>query len=315
MSNTRRTFLLGLSAVAVGLPCVAVELPMGLGLPRPLGAEPSFNPQEVTNTSNIQIGYCSLTWGPDVTQAIKDIGELGYKGVQTGDVIRKAFPDPLRAKAFLATYGTSLVAMSSTVISLDPSVRQKSLDQNLDNARYVLAAGGKYLQLTGTKGAHFSSDDCKREGELLTEVGEQVTKLGLQVALHNHMGSIAQTPEGLDAVLSESDPRYVKLLLDVGHYYLGGGDPSIAIRKYKERLLFLHLKDTSAKPGTSDRDWVELGRGNVDFKVIFAALKGIDFHGWGLVELDAVPSGSNRTPRESALISRKYLIDELRVAV
>jgi len=57
------------------------------------------------------------------------------------------------------------------------------------------------------------------------------------------MGSLSERPEELDQIMSASDPRYVKLELDIAHYLQGGGDPVKAIEKYSDRLLFLHIKD------------------------------------------------------------------------
>ena len=52
--------------------------------------------------------------------------------------------------------------------------------------------------------------------------------------------------------------------------------------------------------------FVELGRGTVDLKGVFAALNEVKFRGWAIVELDAVPDKA-RTPKESAMIARTYL--------
>jgi inosose dehydratase len=52
--------------------------------------------------------------------------------------------------------------------------------------------------------------------------------------------------------------------------------------------------------------FVEVGRGKVDVKGVFAALNEVKFRGWAIVELDAVPDKA-RTPKESAVIARQYL--------
>jgi len=59
---------------------------------------------------------------------------------------------------------------------------------------------------------------------------------------------------------------------------------------------------------------VELGRGTVDLKGVFAALKQVGFTGWAIVELDRVPDPS-RTPKDSAIIARDYLQRELRFTI
>ena len=85
------------------------------------------------------------------------------------------------------------------------------------------------------------------------------------------------------------------------HYQQAGGDPAEAVRRHAGRLLFLHLKDLDASS-----HFVELGRGQVDFKAVFAALDAIGFDGWGVVELDSVTDPA-RTPSDSGAISRRYL--------
>jgi inosose dehydratase len=60
--------------------------------------------------------------------------------------------------------------------------------------------------------------------------------------------------------------------------------------------------------------FVELGRGKVNIPSVFDALHRVDFRGWAIVELDAVPDKA-RTPRESALMSKKYLEEKIGVQV
>jgi inosose dehydratase len=130
------------------------------------------------------------------------------------------------------------------------------------------------------------------------------------------MNSLGERPDEVAPILDASDPRYVKLLLDVAHYKQGGGDPVKAVRDYAERLIFLHIKDVeSPVPGASgdlsrSYRFVELGRGAVDLKGVFAALADVRFRGWAIVELDRVPE-PGRTPKESALMNKKYLEEQL----
>src|SRR5262249_5082426 len=135
-------------------------------------------------------------------------------------------------------------------------------------------------------------------------------ELGIPVGYHPHMGSIGERPEHSDRVFAAADPRYVKLLLDVAHYQQGGGDPVEAIRRYRDRLLLLHIKDvesTGPSPATkSTFRFVELGRGRVNIKGTFDALADIGFNGWSIIELDDV-TAPTRTPKESAEISKRYL--------
>jgi inosose dehydratase len=156
--------------------------------------------------------------------------------------------------------------------------------------------------------------DFKALGRLLTAIGKRTADLGIPMAYHNHMRSLGEAPDEVDALMDAADPRYVKLLLDVAHYAQGGGDPAKAIRNYRDRILFLHIKDVeSVKPTAESANpyrFVELGRGRVDLPAVFSALRKIKFSGWAIVELDSVPDKA-RTPKESAIISKKYIEDKL----
>src|SRR5262249_54826502 len=115
----------------------------------------------------------------------------------------------------------------------------------------------------------------------------------------------------VEAVLDAADRQHVRLLFDTAHYQQGGGDPAAAIRRYRDWIAVLHLKDVRDRSGGSDTyQFVELGRGRVDFKAVYAALDEINFNGGGVVELDRVPD-AGRSPRESAEIKRRYLAETL----
>jgi len=90
------------------------------------------------------------------------------------------------------------------------------------------------------------------------------------------------------------------------------------VRLDRDRLLFLHIKDVEDLKAADNRGrayrFVELGRGRVDLPAVFTALRDVKFRGWAVVELDSVPD-QTRTPKESALISKKYLEEKLGMKV
>lgn len=262
---------------------------------------------------NLRAGYASITWDGRDDEAMEQIAAVGYPGIQLRANVLKEYPDPKKLEAALAGHKLILVALSSGGTLLDPAKEKEMLEEHTEHAKYLQAAGGKYLQVIGAgnpKGAaaRWTAADYKRQGHLLTEVGKRAAEYGIQTGFHNHMNTIGQAPEATDAIMDAADPRYVKLELDVAHYLQGGGDPAAAVRKYKRRLLFLHLKDT--KPSSSAHggyEFAELGQGRVDFKALLAALKETHFRGWGIVELDGERPGSTRSPEESARMSKQYL--------
>ena len=264
----------------------------------------------------IQFGYAGITWGSDYMKAIDEIAGAGYRGVQlrSSDGLLDAFGDkPAALRELLVRKRLAFPVFSSGNLSIDPAREQEMLDLHTKHAKFVREAGGLFLQIIDErpKGRPVVADDYKRTGRLLTELGKRVSDAGVTLAYHHHMNSTGEKPPEVAAVLEAADGRYVKLLFDTAHYQQGGGDPASAIRRYADRIAVLHLKDVrNAASEPSGYQFVELGRGRVDFPAVFAALSDIKFKGWGVVELDRVPD-AGRTPKECAEINRRYLVDTL----
>ena len=295
---TRRRFLSDAALATSGLAFTA-------------GLRPAF---AVAPSAVLQFGYAAITWQGQDRQAIEDVAAVGFKGIQLRTSTLPEFGDrPAALKELLAKRGLTMVAFSSGGVRIDPEFEAEDLAIHTKHARFVRDVGGLYLQLTDSRPKRqLQPADYRRLGQLLTEIGKRTAEIGVPVAYHNHMNAIGERPEEVDWVLDATDPRHVKVLLDVAHYQQGGGDPAAAIRKYAERILFLHIKDVeSPLPGhTGDPmrsyRFVELGRGKVDLKAVFAALEAARFKGWAVVELDSVPDQA-RTPRESAVIAKQFL--------
>jgi len=297
---TRRTFLAGLGAATA------------------VATLPSF--AAAGRTSNIRFGYAAITWGNEERQAIGDISAVGFPGIQFRANAVTDFK-PAELKDLLAQHEMTFVALSSGDVSLDqPEAEQ--IARHVANAQFVKDSGGLYLQILDQLTSYtrsVSPDECKRLGRLLTELGKRTADIGIPLGYHNHLNTLSQRPANLDLILENSDPKYVGIELDTAHLVAGGGDPAKAIEKYHDRLLFLHLKDVHDIPAASPKakypfEFLELGRGRVDFPSVFAALEKVKFHGWAVVELDRVPDKS-RTPKESAIISKTYLEQKIGAVV
>jgi inosose dehydratase len=223
-------------------------------------------------------------------------------------------------KEVLDKHHLKMVALSSGTLSIDPAIESSEIDKHVSNAKFLRDAGGMYLQVIDErpKNREITPADCKRLGRLLTELGKRTADLGVPLGYHNHMGAIGQTPEAIEEIMDAVDPRYAKLELDVAHYFQGGGDPAKAVEKYSDRLLFVHLKDVERLPeGTGAKQsyrFVELGRGSVNLPAVLEALQKIKFRGWGIVELDG-ETDKSRTPKESAIINKKYVEEKLGLKV
>jgi len=318
----RREFLRGIGAATaasatLSLPLKSLCAPELLYPPRDLSY---FDTPISPVPGEIHFGYASITWNGDDRQAIEDIATLGFRGIQLRSNVLKEFASAAELRDLLEKHHLKMVALSSGGVRIDPTVERDEIARHTANAKFAHDVGGSYLQVTDErpKDRPISSGDYDRLGKLITEIGKRTADLGISLGYHNHMGTLGQSPDEVDQILQAADPQYAKLELDVAHYFQGGGDPAKAIEKYHDRLLFLHIKDVESLPNAENpkRDYrfVELGRGRVDLPAVFAALQKVNFRGWAIVELDAVPDKS-RTPKECGEISKKYLEEKLKVAV
>jgi len=305
---SRRELIRRLGAAAVGVPFLNAC---------------SLNARQTSAAAQIRFGYAAITWGGNDEQAIDDIASVGFRGIQLRSNAVPKFADrPAALRDLLQSRGLTLVALSSGNLGIDPAVERDEREMHLRHAAFLRQVGGLYLQIIDQRPRDRSGTeaDYKRLGHLLTELGKRTADLGVPISYHHHMGTLGERPEAVRAILDSADPRYVKFQLDTAHYQQGGGDPAQAVRDYADRLLFLHLKDLEAPvPGAREDParsyrFVELGRGKVDFKRVFDELADVKFSGWAIVELDSVPDPA-RSPRESAMISKKYLEDVMRFAI
>jgi inosose dehydratase len=316
--TARREFLAGLGALGV-----AAAFPEGLVSAR----ERLYPPVDLSYFAKpippgpfeLHIGYAAITWGGNDRQAIEDIASSGFKGIQIRSNSVQEFGSGAALKEELDKHHLKMIALSSGNLSIDPGIEKSELEKHVANAKFLRDAGGLYLQIIDErpKDRAIVAADYKRLGMLMTELGKRIADLGVQLGYHNHMGAMGQTPEGVEQIMAAVDPRYAKLELDVAHYFQGGGDPVKAVEKYSDRLLFLHLKDVERLGGAGEiagYRFVELGRGSVDLPGVVNALLKINFRGWGIVELDAVPDKA-RKPKESAIMNKKYVEEKLELKV
>jgi inosose dehydratase len=310
----RREFLGAMSALAAAsaFPCENLLARNLLYPPMDLS---HFDTPITPGPSEIHFGYASITWGGNDRQAIEDIAAVGFRGIQLRSNSIAEFGSPTAVRDFLAQHELKFVALSSGDLLIDSASAKKSIAEHTTHAKFLRDAGGLYLQILDNrpKGRMAISDDYKQLGKTLTELGKRTADIGIPLGYHNHIGSLSERPEELDQIMSASDPRYVKLELDIAHYFQGGGDPVKAIEKYGDRLLFLHIKDVE-RVSKSVYRFVELGRGLVDVPAVFESLSKVGFRGWAVVELDEVPDNAH-SPKEAAAANKEYLQEKLGLTV
>jgi inosose dehydratase len=269
-------------------------------------------PFSVQAKKTYSLGYSSITWSGQDEQAIKEVASLGFKGIQLrANTFAKFGENPAALKALIDQSGLQLCMFSSGSVEIDPAKVDETIAQHVKHATFVKALGGTSIQLTNSlrkKGVKPEDKDLIRLAEVMNEIGAQTKKLGIQATYHNHMDQFGETPEEVDLLVQHMDSSKIKLLLDVAHYFQGGGNPADAVLKYQKVLHSLHVKDVRQ---TEPRyRFVELGQGKVNLEEVFANLDKIKFKGFAIVELDGVPD-PGKTPLSCAQTSKQFLKDTI----
>ena len=263
--------------------------------------------------AGITPGYAAITWGGKDEDAIRDISDVGFKGIQ---LRASAFDTwgskPGELRSLLRQRGLTLAVLSSGNLKYQPEDRQAQLDLHLSHAAFVRDAGGQMLQVIDEKPRNrpVVDDDYARLADMLDTLGERTKAIGVPLVYHHHMNSTGEPPRAIEAIMAEASATAVGLLFDIAHYQQGGGDPVAAIRKYGRAVRVVHLKDVRPRAEAPGYQWVELGRGRVDVKGCVTALRDIGFTGWAIVELDRVVDQGG-TPKASAEANRAFVVNQL----
>ncbi|MGI8637007.1 MAG: sugar phosphate isomerase/epimerase family protein [Segetibacter sp.] len=273
---------------------------------------PLYAKAGVNLVPEMNLAYSAITWGGNDVQAIKDIASLGFKGVQLrSNVLKDYGAKPEELRSLLEQNKLSLPMFSSGNANINTGNDEAVIETHIANAKFVKALGGKNMQITNSsrpKSGTPSTEDLVKYGKLVSEIGKRTADLGVQTNYHNHMGQLGQTPEEVKIILENCDNKSVYFLLDIAHYFQGGGDPVAAFKTYRDRIHALHLKDVrpNAAGDSKAYTFVELGQGKVDLPAFFKTLDDMKFKGWGIVELDGVPD-KEKTPVQCATITKSYL--------
>jgi inosose dehydratase len=134
---------------------------------------------------------------------------------------------------------------------------------------------------------------------LLREAGDRAARRGIRAVVHPHAGGHIEFEDELERVLRETS---LGLCLDTGHALYAGSDPAALIRRYRSRLVHLHLKDILPGPRPPNfwdavraGAFCPIGDGQLELDEIRDALGS--YGGFATIEQDR-RAGSPGTPAE-----------------
>ena len=263
-------------------------------------------------------------------QTVSEMALAGFTGCEIGN---KYPSDPAELKAQLDLRGMRIASrwFSSFLITKPYEEVEADFVRELE---FLAAVGADRINVSEQSysiqgqmdtpvltGSHKHVMD-EREWDLLcgglNRLGKAAADRGFKLCFHHHMGTVVQTAEETDRMMANTDPRYVFLCYDTGHFTFAGEDPLAMLKKYVDRIGHVHLKDMRLPVVEEARKnhWSFLqavrngaftvpGDGNVDFDPVFKVLSDAGYQGWLLVEAEQDPAKAD--PLLYAQKARAYI--------
>ena len=292
------------------------------------------------NPEKVFLGIAPIGWCNDdmpelgaentFRQTVSEMALAGFTGCEIGNKYPK---DPAELKWELDLRGMRIASRWFSSFILTQPIEQVAEDFNKE-LDFLAAVGANRINvseqsysiqgqvdtpiLTGGHKHIMNDEEWDRLCNGLNVLGKIAVERGFKLCFHHHMGTVVQTAEETDRMMSNTDPRYVFLCYDTGHFTFAGEDPLTMLKKYVDRIGHVHLKDMrlDVVKQARENNWSFLqavrngaftvpGDGNVDFDPIFKVLSDANYEGWLLVEAEQDPAKAN--PFEYALKGRKYI--------
>ncbi|MGL5956873.1 MAG: myo-inosose-2 dehydratase [Brevinema sp.] len=291
------------------------------------------------DSKKIQLGIAPIAWTnddmPDLgventfEQCISEMALSGFKGCEVGNKYPK---EPTILQHYLQLRDLRICnAWFSAYFSTKDFETAKQ--EFLDHAKFLHAMGSKIMggsdQGNSIQGCldigvfsgkpKASTEEWKKITQGYNELGKIIKEeYGIDVCYHHHMGTVIESIEEVERFLSDTDPRYVSLNYDCGHFYFAHQDPLEALKKFISRTKHIHLKDVrkEVRNHAKDQDLCFLdavrlgvftvpGDGCLDFDPLFNIIQSSGYDGWIVIEAEQDPVKAN--PFEYALKARKFI--------
>lgn len=292
-----------------------------------------------TVAGNLCLGTAPDSWGvwfPEderqvrFTRFLDELAQAGYRWLELGPY--GYLPtDPQRLAAEVGERGLS-VSGGTAFGALHRPHEWATMHTEVGRvAELTAAAGAHHLvflppMFRDEKTGGFTENPTLTAEEWLglTAAADELGKILLEehdvrLVIHPHADSHIQTQAEIERLLDGTDSRYVNLCLDTGHVAYGGGDPIDLIRRYGERVGYVHIKqidpDVLARVRADEVGFGEAVRRGVCVEPpagvpnpadVVAALADLGAELFVIVEQDLYPCAPE-TPLPIAMRTREYL--------
>jgi inosose dehydratase len=237
-------------------------------------------------------------WRGSVDDILTMVADAAYEGIEiTNSMIREYDGRPAEFAKAIRGRGLSLAAFAyaSPTGFTDPANRGNELEGAEKAMRFVAHFPGVVLALGGASSPERTNVARKigNAAEFYNEVGRRGKAAGVPVAFHphSHHGSLFESREEYDLVMSATDPDTVGWNPDTGHIVRGGQDLLDTVRRYGKRINHVHLKDAD-----KESKWQALGKGICDMPGVLKLLKDeLGYDGWVVGEEESADAWNDQS--------------------
>lgn len=280
-------------------------------------------------TAPISWGVCEVPgWGYQMSpgRVLAEMAELGFTHTELGSAgwLPESAPELL---SVLAEHELTLLAAFVPLVLHDPDQRRQMLAEAEEMATLLRESGATYFNTAPVTSVDWEPRRSYTSAEwdhlmmMLGEVEEICVAHDLKQVIHEHFGCVVETADEIQRVLDHSS---VSLVLDTGHFAVGGQESLEVIASNIDRVGLVHLKDTTMttsaqlNEGTSTlMEAVQrglfpaLGRGDLPVLDIVGALEQNGYDGWYVIEQDCAIEGAapqkGAGPMQDVAASLSYL--------
>lgn len=250
--------------------------------------------------------YAATQPGHDISPVLDrifaDVSAAGYDGVELMHTALLPDDAEMRLAALSERFGLRVIGSSFGAQMWDRDSHRGILaDAERIVARLARLGGSTLGTSVGKARAQKTSEQIDAQADLLRQLMALCGEHGVVLNLHNHTYEVEDGEHDLRGTLARAPD--VQLGPDLNWLLRAGVDPVDFVRRYGDRIVFVHLRDQYV-----DGRWSEaLGEGDMDYVAIGRALRDVGFAGPAVVELaherDFV---STRPIRESLRLSRDF---------
>jgi sugar phosphate isomerase/epimerase len=209
----------------------------------------------------------------DLEGTMRQVYAAGFREIEFAGFYDKSAAE---IGALLKGIGFSLVSMHSGAADIAKKGDQIIADAKTLGLRYIVCSSPgvspeKEKLPWEERMKSVDLADWKWNAGLFNKVGKQVADAGMTFGYHNHSAEFKKFDgqTAFDHLYEMTDPKLVKIELDVGWAVAARQDPVAILNKYKGRVAALHVKDIGKLADDPHQaTTVAVGEGTIDWKKV-----------------------------------------------